>query len=454
MASPSRGRARQAVRVGGFADSLNIRASPRVPIAIPAYHFPGSAPGHWEADVRRFLCFRLARATMFLCVGLALVTAPRSGNAQSFPAAIDGSTTGNHFGVDLTFKGANGSAPTGALIQDAVGNLYGTTSTGGYGSGVVFKLDSSHHQTVLHAFTGPDGATPYGALAMDSFGNIYGTTSAGGDAGLGTVFKIDTQGIETVIHSFTGAPDGANPYAGLVIGSSGILYGTTENGGTSGCGTLFKIDTTGVENVLHSFAGGPTDGADPKASLILDLDGNLYGTTLAGGSSGYGTVFELDLRNTETILYDFTGGSGGGNPFGGVTRDANGVLYGTTETGGGSLSRPYGCCKGTVYALIGNHQIVLYSFSGGNDGGMPVSNLVLYNGVLYGTTLLGGPSQKGTVFRVSIGTGGESVLHGFTGKGDGGAPQGGLLMDAKGTLYGTAEGGGQFMKGTVYQQSQ
>ena len=401
--------------------------------------------------MKRSVSVCMSNASIFLCLWLALLLVSRDGNAQ---IAVTGSTNANHFGVDFTFKGSDGSAPTAALVQDGAGNLYGTTSAGGYGFGVVFKLDSSNHETVLYAFTGPDGATPNGALVLDGSGNLYGATSAGGDYGLGTIFKIDMHGVETVLHSFTGAPDGANPYAGLVMDKTGNLYGTTEKGGAFGSGTVFEIDTGDVETVLHSFAGGPADGADPKARLILDGGGNLYGTTFAGGSWGYGTVFQVDATNTETVLYNFTGGFDGGNPFAGLAQDTNGVLYGTTEVGGSIGHRPYGCCKGTVFVLNGNNETVLYTFTGASDGGTPASDLVLYNGALYGTTLAGGPSQKGTVFSVNIATGTESVLHGFTGLGDGGIPLGGLLINATGTLYGTAEGGGRFMKGTVYQQDQ
>jgi uncharacterized repeat protein (TIGR03803 family) len=423
--------------------------------------------------MKRSLFFWVSTTVIVLCIGLqtamtqedmsgraaladspALLLADHEDSAQNFSTAVVNQNGGNHFDLDFTFKGANGSAPTAALVQDAAGNLYGTTSSGGNGFGVVFKLDSAYHETVLYAFTGPDGATPYGTLVLDGSGNLYGTTSAGGDYGLGTVFKIDPQGVETVLYSFNGIPDGANPYAGVVIDGLGNLYGTTENGGAFGCGTVFKIDTSGVGSVLHSFAGGSTDGSDPKARLILDASGNLYGTTIAGGSEDYGTVFQINSTNTETVLYNFTGGADGGNPFAGVTQDANGVLYGTTEVGGSLGLRPYGCCKGTVFVLNGNNETVLYTFTGANDGGTPASDLVLFNGAVYGTTLAGGPSQKGTVFSVDIATGTESILHGFTGQGDGGIPQGGLLINTTGTLYGTTEGGGRFMKGTVYQQDQ
>jgi uncharacterized repeat protein (TIGR03803 family) len=233
----------------------------------------------------------------------------------------------------------------------------------------------------------------------------------------------------------------------------GNLYGTTENGGTSGAGTIFEIDAAGNETVLHSFAGAPTDGADPKARLFLNRGGSLYGTTFSGGLGGSGTVFSLNIAtNTETVLYNFNGSIDGGNPFGGVTQDANGVLYGTTEVGG-APNRPYGCCRGTVFTLSGGNMTVLYAFTGGNDGGTPASDLVLFNDVLYGTTLTGGPGQKGTVYSVNIATGSESVLHGFTGKGDGGTPRGGLLINPAGILFGTAQGGGHFTQGTVFQQT-
>ena len=370
---------------------------------------------------------------------------------------------GGRFGVDYAFKGSDGAAPTATLIQDAAGNLYGTTSSGGAGFGVVFKLSTANHETVLHAFSGPDGAIPYGALVKDAAGNLYGTTSAGGTSGLGTVFKIDTSGTESVLHSFTGNPDGASPYAGLVMDNSGNLYGTTESGGVSNLGTIFQIDRNGAETVLHSFAGQPSDGADPKAGLTLDPNGNLYGTTFSGGSAGFGTAYQLDTANSETVLYNFTGNADGGNPFGGLTRDTNCVLYGTTENGGRGIGEnggrhlidgPHGCCKGVVYSLSGNSETVVYTFTGGNDGGTPAATLVLSNGVLYGTTLGGGPGHNGTAFSVTIANGTESVLHGFKGGADGASPGAGLLLNSAGVLYGTTQSGGHFQKGTVFQYKQ
>jgi len=402
--------------------------------------------------VKRVLLIFVSYAAIFQCATLPTVR----GQSANETATDRRPSRGNQFRVNHAFNGADGGMPTAALIQDVSGNLYGTTSSGGSGLGVVFKLDTANNETVLHIFGGPDGATPYGRLVSDGSGNLYGTTFAGGASGLGTVFKIDTGGAETVLHSFAGGADGANPYAGLVRDDSGNLYGTTEGGGSSGFGTVFKVDITSTETVLHSFAGAPSDGADPKAGVILDDAGNLYGVTFRGGSGGKGTVFKLDTTNTETVLYDFTGRADGGNPFGGLTRDQNGTLYGTTEMGGKRLQDSnYGCCKGVLFAVSGAYgpavENVLYTFTGGKDGGTPATDLVLYNGALYGTTLSGGPGHRGTAFSVTIANGQETVLHGFTGKADGGIPQGGLLINGMGVIYGTAEKGGRFKQGTVFQ---
>ena len=357
----------------------------------------------------------------------------------------------NVIGVDYVFKGTDGGLPT-ALIEDTAGNLYGTTSSGGSGFGVVFKLDTAHHERVLHVFAGPDGRLPRGSLVSDRFGSLYGTTAFGGAADLGTVFKIDPNGKETVLHSFTGSPDGRNPDAGMVMDVAGNLYGTTEFGGTSDLGTIFQIDASGQHRVLHSFTGDSTDGSHPKAGLIVDSAGNLYGTTFSGGSDGKGTVFLFDTKqNTEHILYNFSGGTDGGNPLGGITRANDGTLYGTAGFGG--VARRHGCCRpgaGVVFSLTGTSQNVLYTFTGGVDGAVPSGDLVLSNGVLYGTTQLGGRGHRGTAFSLRLADSLETVLHGFTGKADGATPQAGLSMNAAGVLYGTANTGGSAMKGTLF----
>jgi len=225
--------------------------------------------------------------------------------------------------------------------------MYGMTELGGdtsffngLGCGTVFKLDASNHETVLYRFTaaGTEGNTPVGGLIRDAAGNLFGTTSNGGDpacySGCGAMFKLDTTGKVTVLHSFTGPPDGKTPSTSVVqVGSN--LYGTTGSGG-SGLGlwgTVFKFDKSGNETVLHSFARGAADGADPFAALISDAAGNLYGTTVGGGTFDAGTVFMLDKTGKESLLHSFTR-SDGWLPEASLIRDAAGNLYGTTYNGG------------------------------------------------------------------------------------------------------------------------
>lgn len=355
---------------------------------------------------------------LYLCLLAIAVVLPAISVAQT---TMQGATkkVANATGVDSAFKTKDGGLPTAALIEDAAGNLYGTTSSGGSGFGVVFKLDTAHHESVLHAFTGPDGRLPCGRLVSDGSGNLYGATSFGGAADLGTVFKIDPNGNEIVLHSFTGSPDGRNPGAGLVMDAADNLYGTTESGGSSDMGTIFQIDASGQHRVLYSFTGNSSDGSDPKASLVVDRAGTLYGTTFSGGSDGKGTVFRFDTEtDSEVVLYNFSGGSDGGNPAGGLALADDGTLYGTAGSNG--MKGHHGCCRpgaGVVFSLAGTNQHVLYTFSGGIDGGTPNGDLILSNNVLYGTTQLGGPEHRGTVFSLKLG-GAFAILHGFTGKAD------------------------------------
>jgi uncharacterized repeat protein (TIGR03803 family) len=204
----------------------------------------------------------------------------------------------------------SGESSNAALVADAAGNLYSTTEAGGSrrcssGCGIVFELAADNSETVLYKFKGPpsDGSNSGGALIIDASGNLYGTLFYGGisgchgDAGCGAVFKLVPDGTETVLHLFTGKNgDGANPITGLIANSKGDLYGTTEYGGGSGCdigcGTVFEIAPDGTETILHKFKES-TDGANPMGGLVADAAGNLYGTAYAGGSYGYGTVFEI-----------------------------------------------------------------------------------------------------------------------------------------------------------------
>ena len=319
-----------------------------------------------------------------------------------------------------SFLGGEGLWPVGGLIL-AGGNLYGTASNGGtsegggcaHGCGTVFKRDQAGNQTVLYAFTGDtDGGVPDAALIQDAAGNLYGTTAEGGDPscfaglGCGVVFKIDTSNQESVLYPFTDMVDGQNP-DGLVADDAGNLYGTTYSGGTFRHGNIFKLDQTGTLTVLYSFTGG-SDSGDPKGPLIRDGAGNLYGITLGVGigSKPYGIVFKLDTANTLHVLYHFKGGADGSYPSS-LVLDETGNLYGTTYDGGTGSGCYYVSC-GTVFQLDTNrHKTVLHSFAG-SDGELPNGLTMDTAGNLYGTTLGGGKGREcsyyhgcGTVFKLT-----------------------------------------------------
>jgi uncharacterized repeat protein (TIGR03803 family) len=204
---------------------------------------------------------------------------------------------------------------------------------------VAFPSAQAQTYSVLYAFPGgSDGCNPYGGLIRDRAGNLYGTTYGGGTSGYGVVFELTPTGFLTVLQPFAGGPnDGATPVDTLVRDGAGNLYGTTGEGGTNNNGTVFKITPAGAETVLHFFAGGNNDGASPFGGLTQDAAGNLYGTTVLGGTYGEGTVFKLTPAGAETVLYSFGAFSGDGSqPHAGLLRDRAGNLYGTARDGGTS----------------------------------------------------------------------------------------------------------------------
>jgi uncharacterized repeat protein (TIGR03803 family) len=323
---------------------------------------------------------------------------------------------------------------------------------------LLIELAHAQKLTVLYNFAGtPDGASPMASL-VDANGALYGTTYVGGTGpctingflqGCGTVFKVGGKK-ETVLHRFQGQPDGAFPLGSLVRNKSGKLFGATSGGGAYNLGAIFWV-TAKKETVLYSFKGAP-DGADPTGGLLQDASGNFYGTTSGGGanlgyggnSSGGGTIFKLDAKGNETVLYNFCSAvncADGVNPASGVIMDASGNLYGTTQFGGTSLGS-----DGTVFKVdASGNQTVLYNFcseQGCADGEDPVAGLIMdAKGNLYGTTLYGGAGVYGTVFEFDT-AGAFDVLYSFGPAPGPIIPAGGLVFNAKGTLYGTTEGGG------------
>ncbi len=346
------------------------------------------------------------------------------------------------------FGGPDGANSEASLVRDTQGNLYGTTYGGGaHGYGTVFMVSASGIEKTLFSFAGGlDGGYPLGSLVRDAQGNLYGTTSQGGVRHAGTVFMVTRSGKEQVLYAF-GGKDGASPCSNLIQDAQGNFYGTTEAGGVNGSGTVFKLTLSGVETVLYSFTGG-ADGSEPYAGLVQDVQGNLYGTTLQGGAHGAGTVFRVTLSGIETVLYNFTGGADGLEPYGGLVLDPQGNLYGTTLEGGA-----YG--YGTVFEVFPSSGIirVFHSFTGtGGDGADPYAGLVRdSNGNLYGTTYYGGTSGYGTVFMVTPLFSIYRVLYSFTAGTDGAGPIGGLVRDTPGNLYGTTLWYGANGAGTVFK---
>jgi uncharacterized repeat protein (TIGR03803 family) len=342
----------------------------------------------------------------------------------------------------------DGGSPEGAPVLFK-GALYGTTNTGGVNDqGSVYKLNPrTGAETIVYSFGGgADGAAPEGDL-IEHGGVFYGTTSFGGTFNAGTVFKVDAAtGAESVIYSFGSGQDGASPVAGLLY-HSGKLYGTTVAGGTQGDGTVFVVDpATGSETVLHSFAAGD-DGSQPFAGVTY-IRGALYGTTGFGGAANVGTIFKIGLATgTETVVHAFRGSSFEGNPFAGLVANAS-VLYGTTSHGGRTKCHGSGCGKVFAFDTASYRYSVLYRFDGFRDGEDPEGGLVYLGGSLYGATH-GGRAERGTIFKVDALTGAETQLHDFGGAQDGAVP--GTLIYHAGHFYGTTSQESAAGFGTVFE---
>jgi len=419
------------------------------------YHFPGRAPEVPDPQPG-------PDSGVILDHDGNLYGATPYGGAGGMIYKLDGA--GKHTVLYGFPPASGGTAAVGPLMQDRVGAIYGATYEGGTANaGVVYKLDPRGRETVLYTFTGgADGSGPTGPLVRDSAGNLYGTTIRGGLAfgshGFGVAYKLDPAGHQTVLHSFSGQADGALP-SSVVLDSSGNLYGTAAEGGAGSKtgiqeGVVFEIDSSGAFRVLYSFTG-LSDGGQPQAGVIRDSGGNLYGTTWSGGEYDGGTVFMLAPTGDETVLHSFSGGTDGANPSGGVARDRAGNLYGTTANYGVLPGGKEG--EGVAFRLGADEAFAtLYTFPGGAAGGGPLVGVVCDTaGNLYGTAPSGGQpgcggSGCGILFRVSP-SGTETVLHSFTGGSDGGLPYFGVTLDPSGNLYRTTSAGGAGQGGVLYQ---
>jgi uncharacterized repeat protein (TIGR03803 family) len=395
------------------------------------------------------------------------------------------------FSVLYAFTGprnGDGAYPLGGVVTDSKGAVYGATQSGGkHGVGALFKFtppaagETQWTEEILHSFGSDarDGQTPEAGVVMDANGALYGTTAFGGglgsqlcgSGGCGTVYRLDppktgqTQWSETILHRFAArGGEGALPAAGVILDGAGNVYGTTQDfGGVFRLKPPTSPDGAWTFTLLHAFRGGNEDGATPFGSLTLDGAGALYGTTYEGGAFNVGVVFRLtppsgeDSPWNETILHSFSGSvtgvsNDGAYPIGGVTFDAKGALYGTTFNGG--LDG-----QGAVFKLTPNadrtswHETLAYSFTGvDGDGSDPAAAVTIDpHGAIYGMTQFGGFPNPNNAGTIFVLKPGEETLHKFRVKTDGAEPYAALFEDASGALFGTTQFNGASNAGTVFR---
>jgi uncharacterized repeat protein (TIGR03803 family) len=441
---------------------------------------PCASTGKRGGTVRNLTPRSKLIASLILLLSLFLF--PALAAAHSVGLSWDASTSQNIIGYNV-YRGPTANGPftkintsldtttayTDTTVQSGETYFYAATAVdnqneesdySNIGEAVIPAGGSGSENALYNFAGGSDPKTPYAGLIFDKSGNLYGTSELGGTNNQGTVFEITPNSngswSETILYNFTGSTDGGQPYGSLVFDSAGNLYGTTNFGGsancTQGCGTVFKL-TPGsggwTESVIYTFTGA-SDGREPYARLLSDATGNLYGTTLLGGTvnstctSGCGTVFKLTKGSsgwTESVLYAFQGAADGASPYDGLAFDTAGNLYGTANAAGASAS-------GVIFKLTpgssGWTESIVHSFRGGYDGKFPYGDLIFDPaGNLYGTASQGGGQGYGVVFELTPNQNGhlkEIVLHSFANT-PSANPVAGLAMDPAGNLYGTTLAG-------------
>jgi len=390
-------------------------------------------------------------ASGFATAHVAGVTAPQvlPPFPQAHLAQVWATVQSDSNSVITTGNDAGGN-PYSILVQGTNSELYGTTRNGGVnGDGTIFKITTGGAINTLYSFTsGSDGGHPSAGVITGTDGSLYGTTSEGGSFGYGTVYQLTASGSLNVLHAFDGS-DGGVPLAAPVSGTDGFLYGTTASGSNGVDGTVYMVNTKGSFTTLHSFLNDSGGGA-PTGPLLLATSGSFYGTTSTSTSgTGPGTIFAISssgaFATINTLTSSNTNAVLGSTPFGGLVTGTDGNFYGTTAFGGANN-------LGTIYRVTASGSLTtIYSFSGGDDGSNPVSGLISgTDGLLYGTTPLGGANQVGALFSVSI-SGSLDALYSFTRNGGGRDPQQPPTLASDGKFYGTTELGGDNGYGAVYQ---
>lgn len=391
-----------------------------------------------------------------------------SNGGYTFGTALSsGSTYAVTIGTQPTGQTCTVAQGAGTVGAQAITNVVVTCTDNTYTvGGAIAGLGNASGLVLVNGsdtFSVPAGATTFTMPTAVTDGSTYDVTmqahppalTCSISGGMGTVSTADVTDISiscaaarvSVLYSFYGEPDAGGPEGSLIQANDGNFYGLTTSGGTSGGGAVFKMTPAGSESVLHSFVGG-TDGQLPYGDLVQASDGNFYGMTQSGGTGTVlGIVFKITPGGTETVLHSFVGGSDGAYPYGNLIQASNGNFYGLTDEGGANN-------EGTVFQITASGiETVLHSFvDTPTDGAYPNGSLIqASDGSLYGMTVDGGANDAGSVFRITL-TGTETVLHSFAGgTGDGAHPYGSLIQASDGNFYGMTEGGGTYGLGTVFE---